>query len=363
MLRNKFLLLPFLIFFIALSIDRLLMIESIQTYFTKTVSEINFFHKPYLLNELEEYLKKTDRKKVLVYFGNSRALLFDNQYIDSKYPDWVLFNFSVPGGSPDFYLYYLEQFLERDIKPDFVLMDASIEMFNLSSVIKVDESLLNGLDVFFVLKHHQNYSRSEVSNFLAKKLFKTYQYRPKLNTIRQRIKNNFEVLNAYRLWRKDIFDRLIKERGSASSNFYQNPINSDEEILKFARGDFQAHLTPFTYSSGMENFIREDLKKVNQLRIPAALIMVRVSKAYFGLMTNEKTASLDGEKYPPYDIFLSRFSNLVNDYKVPLWNMNTDLDYQCDLFTDSSHMSSECFPQYTDFIFQKISRVLGNKNL
>ena len=84
MLKNRFLLIPFFIFFIALGIDRILMLETIQTYFTKTVSEINFFHKPYLFNELKTYLAQKDRKKVLVLMGNSRALLFDNKYIESN---------------------------------------------------------------------------------------------------------------------------------------------------------------------------------------------------------------------------------------------------------------------------------------
>ena len=84
MLRNKFLFIPVLIFFLALGIDRLLMTEKIQTYFTKTVSEINFFHKPHLFQELKDYLSQKDRKKVLIYFGDSRALLFDNKYIEAK---------------------------------------------------------------------------------------------------------------------------------------------------------------------------------------------------------------------------------------------------------------------------------------
>ena len=63
MLKNRFLLIPFFIFFIALGIDRILMLETIQTYFTKTVSEINFFHKPYLFNELKTYLSQKDIKK------------------------------------------------------------------------------------------------------------------------------------------------------------------------------------------------------------------------------------------------------------------------------------------------------------
>ncbi|MCC6275647.1 MAG: DUF1574 family protein, partial [Leptospiraceae bacterium] len=105
MIRNKFLLVPFLILFSAYLIDKLLLLEKVQTYFTKTMSEVNYFHKPELFEELKKYLGQSNRKKVLVYFGNSRALLFNNAYIENKYPEWILFNFSVPGGTPDYSLF------------------------------------------------------------------------------------------------------------------------------------------------------------------------------------------------------------------------------------------------------------------
>src|SRR6185295_14490231 len=101
-----FLFLPLLILIAAYIIDKIFLMEDLQTYFTKTVSELNFFHKPVLFQELKDYLAKKDRKKVLVFFGNSRALLFNNKYIEEKYPDWILFNFSVPGGTPDYFLFW-----------------------------------------------------------------------------------------------------------------------------------------------------------------------------------------------------------------------------------------------------------------
>lgn len=115
----------------------------------------NVFHKDSLRDQLlsqarfiprvEGIFAKARSKKVFVYFGNSRALLFDNKYIAEHYPDWILFNFSVPGGTPDYFTFWLEQFKADNVKPDFILVDNSVEAFNFTARIKIDEVLVNGL--------------------------------------------------------------------------------------------------------------------------------------------------------------------------------------------------------------------------
>ena len=362
MFKYKFLYIPFLIFFISIGIDRILMLEKIQTYFTKTVSEINFFHKPYLFEELKSYLNKKDRKKVLVLFGNSRALLFNNKYIEKEYPDWILFNFSVPGGGPDYYLFWLEKFREENVKPDFILLDAALEFYNSTPIIKLDESLANGLEINFVIRYLNRYNRSEISSFFAKRLFKTYQYRPKLSTIIQRSKNNFQILEGYREWRKQVFEKLIEERGSASSEFYKNSTQTRDIILKYAEGDTNSYLTPFQFNEDALAFQRDNAKIVSQLNIPGALIMVRVAPAFFNFYKNRLTAKdSEGKSVSPYSIYLPKMQSLSDEFKIPLLNMNEDPTYTCDAFTDASHMASECFPDYTDYIFKNIDTIITER--
>ncbi len=361
MLKNKFLFIPFIIFFIALGIDRILMLENIQTYFTKTVSEINFFHKPYLFDELKNYLAQKERKKVLVIFGNSRALLFNNKYIEERYPDWILFNFSVPGGGPDYFLYWLEKFKAENIRPDFILVDSSLELFNLTPIIKLDESLANGLDLNFVLRYANRYSRSEISSFLSKRLFRTYQYRPKLNTILQRTKNNFEVLIGYRAWRKQVFERLMIERGSASSEFYKNKTQPEETILKYALGDANSYLTPYNFNEDVLQFQEDNLHILHDLKVPSALIMVRVAPSFFEQYQKLTAKDSSGKSVSPYSVYLPKMLEISLKYQIPFLNMNDDPTYNCNAFTDASHMASECFNEYTDYIFQNIELIDKSK--
>lgn len=332
------------------------MLEGIQTYFTKTVSELNYFHKPVLFEELKTYLKKKDRKKVFVYFGNSRALLFSNKYIEEKYPEWIFFNFSVPGGTPDYFTYWLEKFKEEDVRPDFILVDDSVEAFNLRAKIKIDEVLVNGLDFKFLLSHADRYSSKEITNFIAKKLFKTYQYRPKLEVILSRLKNNSAVQKHYKEWRRTVLTKLTEERGNASSDLSGNRVSSDEVIQRYSEGDFNSYIENFTFNENMLKFQKDNFDILNDLGVPHASIWVRVAPAYFKLI---KTRELKKESAPKiaYDLWYEKISKIHKETGTVLFNMNEDESYKCNLFTDASHMSSECFPDYTDYIFKKIIQV------
>lgn len=353
-LKHKYLLIPYFIFIVSYLIDKILLLENIQTYYTKTVSEINFFHKPILLEELKSYLKKENRKKVLVYFGNSRALLFDKNFIEKEYPEWILFNFSVPGGTPDYFLYWLEKFQTENVRPDFILLDNSVEAFNKTPLIKIDECLANGLDFWFILRYATRYTQSEVSSFIAKRLFRTYQYRPKIDTILSRMKDDFAVLKQYREWRKQIMKNLIENKGSASPQISGNQTSTEEFILKYAEGDYNSYLNPFTYNENMEKFQKDNLRILKEMQIPAAGIWVKIASPYFKLIKERKQHNSQSV----YEIWKPKIESLFQKYEIPFWNMNEDVNYLCNAFTDASHMASECFPEYTRFIFKNIFRIL-----
>jgi hypothetical protein len=360
MIKNKFLLIPVLIFILSILIDRIIMLEPIQIYFTKTVSEINYFHKDYLFEELKIYLNKTDRKKVLVYFGNSRGLLFNNKYIQKHYPNWILFNFSVPGGTPDYFNFWLERFKEQNVKPDFVLIDTAIEAYNLNPRIKIDEVLINGLDFKFILSNYDRYSAKEITNFIAKKLFKTYQYRPKIDTILQRLKNHSAIAVNYKAWRKKITEQLIQEKGSASSDISANATSSDELVLRYSNGDYFSYIDSYILNQNMLLFQKENFLLLKELNIPYSSILVKVANPYYSFIKTRKAVkktNQDESEKTAYEVFLPKIKTILEETNTQLHNMNEDREYSCNFFTDASHMSSECFPDYTDFIFKKIMKI------
>ncbi len=350
-IRNKFLLAPFLVLLLAFVLDKVLLSENIQTYFSKTMSEINYSQKEELYDDLKNYLSQKERRKVLIYFGTSRALLFENSYIEDTYKDWTLFNFSVPGGTPDYTLYWLERFQNDDIHPDFVLLDQSVEAYNSSAVISLDDVLTNGLSISFVLRHADKYSSSQITTLIAKRMFKTYHYRPKLGTILDRMKNDYAILKGYRALRANLKKSLKEGKGSAMTPGSSAGVLPDEMLRKSSWGDFHSYMVPFHFKDQPMFFLGKSYEILDKMNIPHAAIWVRVSRPYYSYIQNEIVELGSSKKGTVYETWLKPVISFQKDYKVEFWNMNDDSKYKCDLFSDSGHMSPACYRDYTDYIF------------
>jgi len=355
-IKNKFLLAPFLALLLAFVLDKVLLSENIQTYFSKTMSEINYSQKEELYKDLQSYLKQEDRRKVLVYFGTSRALLFENDYIESEYKDWTLFNFSVPGGTPDYTLYWLERFQEDNIRPDFVLVDQSVEAYNSAAVISLDDVLTNGLSVSFVLRHANKYSTSEISTLLAKRMFKTYHYRPKMATVLARVKDDFAILKSYRELRAGLKKSLKEGKGSAMTPGSSAGVMPEEMLKKSSWGDFHSYMVPFHFKDQPMYFLNLSYQILDQMEIPHAAIWVRLSRPYYSLIQNEMVQTRGKEKSTVYNLWYPAVMKFQNEHKVDLWNMNDDPKYNCNFFSDSGHMSPACYRDYTDYIFRELKK-------
>ncbi len=356
MFRNRFLIVPFVIFLIAFSIDKIVSSTTLEPYYSLTLSDLNFRHKEFLFEELKGYLKEKERKKVLVYFGNSRALLFRNDYIEKKYPNWILFNFSVPGGSPDYYLYWLERFQSDGVKPDFILMDESFEIFNSSSVLTLDEVLFYGLSPSFVFRHADRYSSSDLTGFIGKKLFHTLKNRPRWNVIRARVKDGGAMAKGYSKLRDEITENLKKQRGSATSDSSPKIVLSPELLKKRSNTDFKSYLTPFTFNPKMMSNQEDAISIAKGLGVPYATIWVRVSRPYFELYKTKKVLTNEKDERTPYDIMIPILNRLHQSTGTAFWNMNEDPLYHCDDFSDPGHMSPSCFNDYADFIFTRLPK-------
>ncbi|EMO41379.1 DUF1574 domain-containing protein [Leptospira noguchii] len=356
MFRNRFLLVPFVIFVISFGIDKLISSTILEPYYSLSLSDLNFRHKEFLFEELKDYLKKENRKKVVVYFGNSRALLFRNDYIEKKYPDWVLFNFSVPGGSPDYYLYWLERFQSDSVKPDFILMDESIEIFNSSSILTLDEVLFYGLSPLFVLRHLDRYSYSDLTGFIVKKLFHTVKNRPRWSVIRARAKDGGILAKGYSKLRYEIWENLKRQRGSATSDSSPRVVLPAELLKKRSNTDFKSYLGTFTFNPKMLANQEDAIRIVKEMGISHAMIWVRVARPYFELYKTKKVLTNNQDEKTPYEIMIPILQKLHESTGTSFWNMNEDEEYHCDDFSDPGHMSPNCFNDYADFIFKRLPK-------
>ncbi len=354
---------PFLLLAAAFITDKLFFIGNFPSYFSKTGSFVNFDHKKILIDELEDYLRKPDRKKTMVIFGSSRTFSFNNAYIDSRHPDWIFFNFSVPGGTSDYYLYYLEQFQRRHIKPDFIYFAVTPQGFNDSSAIAMDEVMSFGLPASFVLRYSFRYKYSQLTDYAGKSLFLTAKIRPQINTLIDRMKNNSEKAVQYTQFISLSAENIARQRGSVSYGELTPGRVQPELLKKDSDSAWNNYLKPFTFSESQYAFTEDFLRITKAMDIPSALLWARVAPDLRRLK-REKPAVIPGN--PENDlsvteIWVPRMLILSERYGSPVINYNNENSLKCDEFFDASHMAGNCFPEFTDSLISHADQLIQSR--
>lgn len=353
--KNRYyLLMPFLIFLFAFVLDKQFFIWTFPDTFLRTASFVSYEHKNDLLIELGAYLQNPDRKKTVVMFGNSRTTHFDNAWIEKNFPEYILFNFSVPGGTPDYYLYMMEQFQKESIKPDYIYFAVTPQGFNASPSIAMDEVMLEGLPISFVIRYFYNYKADHLTNYIAKKLFWVYQYRPKMNVIEQRLKKKSRKARIFRTFLARERMQLIHERGSINVGFKGKPDQNNDFLKHTAQGTWRDFLANFKANQGQINFLKKTLAIARDLNIPNAMLWVKVGPNLRNFKDSRKIIVQNNQKITIREFFVPLCTKLAAEYSSKFLDLNYAIKSECDYFTDSSHMSGWCFPEFTKIILSQI---------
>lgn len=358
---RMFMLFPFILFLFAFGVDKLFWIGDHPSYFLRTASFVNYDHKKTLIDQLEQYLQKKDRKKVMVMFGNSRTTAFDLEYLKAKYPEWILYNFSVPGGTSDFYYYYLTQFQKRGIKPDYIYFALTPQGFNTIPKIDLDEVMLHGLPVHFVLKNFYHYDSGDLSNYIAKKMFRNYMNKPRFNIIMRRIRNDGLQAKQYREFVEHASAKLEKNYGSVPDSTGKIPMQeNNQKLMEQGRAMFQAYLNPFVMDEGQMYFTDQTLQITQDMGIPAALLWPRVGSEARKLMKEQPVILPEqpdkSEKTTILNLWKPRIQRIAEKHSESFLDMNYEDSIQCDVFYDASHMASVCFNEFTDYLMDHIHK-------
>lgn len=355
MKTRTYLLYPFLIFAAAFVLDKLPFVLGLQDYFVNTFSYINYDHKVDLKAELREYLSRPERKKVAVMFGNSRTMSFNNQYIDDRHPDWLLYNFSVPGGTPDFFLRYMEEFQADGIHPDYVVFAVTPQAMNAAAATQMDEVMLNGLSPSFVARHADRFSLDDIGNFAAKKMFWTYQYRVSLRGIFRRLRDDRKLAKQFRQFADWTRANLAKERGSVFFTVGGEPPKDYDGIVKQSEDIWRGFYKPFDLSEDQLYFTERSLAIAREMNVPAALLWARVSptlrERIAAPLPADQIIGADRDGLSVRDVWLPEIVKLSEQYDAPLLDMNYGDGFQCDRYYDASHLAGDCFGAFADYLF------------
>jgi len=341
--------------------DKLFFIGETPYYFLNTASFVNYEHKEELIFEMKEYLSKKDRKKVLAIFGNSRTTSFSNSYIEKNYPDWILYNFSVPGGTSDYFYYLMGKFQKHNVRPDFILFTVTPQGFNNASRIQMDEVMVYALPPAFIIQNLQHLRLDDITNYIAKKLFLSYKNKPLLTTIADRLKNHSEKKEILKFFISRSREALKESRGSVNLSPHE-PVKDEVRMKKNAEDIINNFLRPFQYSKSQHYFTEKFLFIARELNIPSALLWARVSPDLRQMKNKLKIANLSKDKkITVREAWEKHMIHLADKYKVKFLDMNYETDFQCDLFQDASHMAGHCFPEFTDYLFNEINDIKSGR--
>lgn len=349
---------PFLLFLIAFFVDKLFLLDSLPLYYLTTASFINFQHKEKLTSELKNYLEtvNTKNKKTLLILGNSRTMSFDNEYISKHYPDWILFNFSVPGGTQDYFLYLMEKFKKENIQVDVILFAVTPQGMNAKPSVMTDEVMVFGLPFQFVMNYFYYYSIDQLTNYLGKKLFVTYRFRPKIKVIRRRM-DHIEMAKFTSLLIHTNLT-LEKERGSIPESYKSKPFFSEEIIQKNAESIWKDFFEPFILDKNALFFLKRSIEIAKELNIKhIGIFWPPVSPALKKLKEEKIIAVEDTKSYfkkTVKEVWENEMLKIAQEYKIHWYDFNFAEPMKCNYFFDASHLSSYCINEYTDKIFEKL---------
>ncbi len=354
-MKLKLFFFPIILFLAAFLLDKQLFIGGFEDTFLRTATFLNFEHKVDMLDEIAAYQLDPQKKKTLVIFGNSRTMSFENGYIESKYRDWQWYNFSVPGGTTDYFLYLIQEMKRKGIRPDAVVMTVTPQGFNRSPAVPMDEVLISGISFPFIARYAGRYTLDDLMNYAAKKTFWTYRYRPKAEVILHRLEHDSIQLRIFRQFQHETATRLKASRGSVPFQFQGIPAQDDEFLFAHAKNTWQDFFTPFKISEGQFAFTADSLKILKEAGIPTILLWAKVQRH---LREMKDTVVVTGRGEKPQTVrslWAPRMQALADEYGVPFYDMNYGNTIPCDHFYDSSHLASVCFPEFSDYIMQAVT--------
>ena len=266
-----------------------------------------------------------------------------------------MFNFSVPGGTADYYLYILEKFRSRDIRPDHVFLAVTPQGMNETARVSLDEVMITGLPAGFVARHASHYALNDLSNYIAKKSFLVYQYRPKMWVIQDRLEEGH--VEQFRHFLGLLEDALRKERGSVPVKAEEGVVDSDERMETYARSIWKDFFVPFTLSDDQLYFTRQCLEILNKMDVPSDMVWVRVSENLRSRIDSEPAELVKLDARTVREIWEPEMRNLASAENAGFLDMNFESDFPCDQFTDASHLSAACFDEFTDYLMARVKEV------
>ncbi|GIX42673.1 MAG: hypothetical protein KatS3mg129_2406 [Leptospiraceae bacterium] len=349
-------------------------IKKISLYYKKV--EIFFYESRYNLFQYLQESETQNNNKFALILGSSRSGMFSQKDFQNELPYSIkVWNFSAPLAGTSYYYYWLDKALNSiNKKPAFVLLE--LDAINLGNP-SIRISLPYSYDPFFMLYHMDFYrdipesipynklnqyikiilkesfngfNADEVDSYFIKYFFIISRY----NIHPLKIWENFKTINYFDenqkkyikiplyefAYRKKIenLEKFKSTYGGIPVEFYTQIPEKDLKID--AQKNFLRFLPTPELSSTQIIFLKKILEKTSYYQIPLII--------YKPPMTDYANQIL--KDYKLY--YLSYLIEILNQYKNIYYIDASFLS--CKRFSDSVHLSPECYKDLTKFIFKQI---------
>lgn len=253
-MKHKFLF-PTLLFGLLFLLDKAFLIKKIQLLTQKDATFLYYQYKPELLKKVKETYQNK-KQKILILIGSSRLMFVDYFEFKKIYPEWEMFNFSVPVNSPAYYLFTIEKILDEQVKPDLVILETDPYQFNEFSPGFRKSNLPYSFDLGFVIKNFELFEREEVSEFLGYLLFAGKTYPPDILIFLERIRNpENQILQLF--YKTDEFQRLTNGCGLPPIPIREWYVRNLSEIEMSAKSTIQWLYPDYKFSERQWIFFKK----------------------------------------------------------------------------------------------------------
>lgn len=338
---------PVFLFLLIFLLDKIFLLKPVTFLTQKDPTFLYYRYKEEVLDNFGEFLPADD-KKFLIIIGSSRLMFIDYEEFLFHFPEWDLFNFSVPVNSPAYYLYVLEKIFKHTAVPDLVILETDPFQFNEFSPGFRKSNLPYTFDLAFVIRYFSLFERDDVSAFLGYMLFAGKRYPPDFQLLWHRWRNPEDPL--YRLmFIMDSYQR--KNRGCAyppipDKEWYQRDL---AELVMSAEGNIEWLYRDYKFSEKQWEFFKKALSLLEEKRIPYLLVKPQVSYVMEVLLQDkEKTQTA-------YKLWKGK----LEERKVldKLIDFSRDTRFYCNSFFDAVHTSIGCYNFMLDEILATYKKI------
>ncbi len=373
-LKNKYLLVPLLIFTIVFAADKIFRLPVVLEYtvFWQKVEPDFYESRNWLFDQLrQEYPDRTaSGQKLGVIFGTSRAGEFSTDYFARKIPGSYTYNFSAPLACPAFHYYFLSRMLDAGIRPDFVLIEADPVLFSSGAV---DYSLSYSYDPVFVFRNTdynrtapaniwdaegRGFSFDEAETYFLKQTFALYKFPLDINNVSENMRtitlpHPTEGLKTYQVseFKKSVLNSI---RSANKSNlggipnliyFTVPPQMMEQDAENLAN----RHLAGFTPSQTQIQFFKKLIRALSYNNIRTIVYWPVVSEPLRRRM--EKLRLMETFQ-KPLEQYLASEAKANPEFRAQFSDPYLDPALKCRQFQDATHLSGACFFELTDRILK-----------